>query len=34
MRLGLDNLISDVRFLSLLALGISLPKECGNFNTF
>ena len=34
MHLGLDNLISDVKFLPLLALGISLPKEYGNFNIF
>ena len=34
MRLGLNNLISDTRFLLLLALGIFLPKECGSFNTF
>ena len=34
MRLGLDNLISDIKFLPLLALGVFLPKECGNFNTF
>ena len=34
MRLSSDNLISNTRFLLLLALGIFLPKECGNFNTF
>ena len=34
MYLGLDNLISDTRFLPLLALGVFLPREYGNFNTF
>ena len=32
--MGLDNLIFNTRFLPLLALGIFLPRECGNFNTF
>ena len=34
MRLGSNNLISDARFLPLSALGVFLPRECGNFNTF
>ena len=34
MRLGFNNSISDMEFLLLLALGVFLPKECGNFNTF
>ena len=34
MRLGLDNLISDIKFLLLLTLGVFLPREYGNFNTF
>ena len=34
MYLSFDNLVSDARSLSLLALGISLPRECGNFNKF
>ena len=34
MRLGLDDLVSDAKFLPLLALGVFLPKECGNSDTF
>ena len=34
MRLGLDNLISDAKFLPLLALGVFLPRECGSSDTF
>ena len=34
MRLGLDNLIFNTRFLPLLALGVFLPRECGSFNVF
>ena len=34
MRLGLDDLVFDTKFLLLLALGVFLPKECGSFNTF
>ena len=34
MRLGLNDLISDTKFLSLSALGVFLPKECGSFNAF
>ena len=33
MRLGSDDLISDIKFLPLLALGIFLPRECGSFDT-
>ena len=34
MYLGLDNLVFNTRFPPLLALGVSLPRECGSFNTF
>ena len=34
MRLDLDNLIFNIKFLPLLALGIFLPKECGSSNAF
>ena len=34
MRLGLNNLISDAKFLPLSALGVFLPRECGSFNVF
>ena len=33
MRLGLDDLVFDARFLPLSALGVFLPRECGSFNT-
>ena len=34
MHLGLDNLIFNIKFLPLLALGVFLPKECRSFNAF
>ena len=34
MRLGLDNLISNIKFLPLLVLGVFLPKECRSSNAF
>ena len=34
MRLGLDDLVSDTKFLPLSALGVFLPRECGNFDAF
>ena len=34
VHLDLDNLIADTRFLLLSALGVFLPRECGNFNRF
>ena len=33
MHLGSDNLICDIRFLPLSALGVFLPQEYGNSNT-
>ena len=30
MYLGLDDLIFDIRFLPLLALGVFLFRECGS----
>ena len=34
MRLGLDDLIFDARFLPFLTLGIFLLKECRSSNIF
>ena len=34
MRLGSDDLISDIKYLPLLALGVFLLRECGSFNAF
>ena len=34
MRLGLDDLIFNTRFLLLSALGVFLPREYGSFNAF
>ena len=34
IRLGSDNLISDIKSLLLSALGVFLLSEYGSFNTF
>ena len=33
IHLGLNNLISDTKFLLLSTLSVFLPKECENSNT-
>ena len=34
MRLGLNNLVLNTKFLPLLALSVFVSRECGSFNAF